>query len=81
MRAIVLKYFQNGGRSRFDIILNSKFFGILSKIWFQVKMKFEEAQSRVRKLICKKKNEEWERTCFKINAYPGGRSTESWKAL
>lgn len=47
------------------------------------KLKFKEAQARIRRLVSrKKKNEKLERTCSKINTYLGGtRSTESWKIL
>ena len=46
------------------------------------KISYRQSQARVRKKITQKKNESWEKTCQRINAYIGeSRSTESWKTI
>ena len=46
------------------------------------KVAYRKAQSKVRSLITRKKNEAWESNCSRINTYLGGRkSAESWKLI
>lgn len=44
--------------------------------------RYKIQQKKVRYMIAKKKNDKWENTCQRLNAYLGGkRSTESWRVL
>lgn len=46
------------------------------------KIVYKEAQAKVRRMICQKKNQAWQQKCNMINTHLGGRkSTESWKLL
>ena len=59
-----------------------KYHQFLSSKKTEDKEAYKKAQTQVRRLITKKKNESWERSCNKIDTYIGGRkSTESWKLL
>ena len=59
-----------------------KYHRFLSSRKAEDKTSYRHAQARVRRLITEKKNESWERSCSRLDAYLGGRkSAESWKLL
>ena len=48
----------------------------------QARIELRRMGGKIRKMITEEKNKSWEKTCFTVESYLGGkRSTEAWRIL